>query len=96
MEVFLKETSFHGVMLDELFTSSPEFKKKLHDIMTEGVAAGAVRPLPRTVFPTTEVEQAFRYSCHDGDKLVRELQTNMLLSPSTTVVIMPSDLLLVL
>jgi fatty acid synthase len=73
MEVFLKEASFHGVMLDELYLSSPKLTKTLHDIMTEGIAAGAVRPLPRTVFATSEVEQAFRYSCHDGDKLVREL-----------------------
>jgi hypothetical protein len=69
LEVFLKETSFHGVMLDQLFTAPPELKKKLHDIVTEGIAAGAVRPLPRTVFPTTEVEQAFRYSCYISDSL---------------------------
>jgi hypothetical protein len=60
MEVFRKETSFHGVMLDEMFTGHPDLKKKLHDLLNEGIAAGAVRPLPRTVFPTTEVEQAFR------------------------------------
>ncbi|XP_021929696.1 fatty acid synthase-like isoform X3 [Zootermopsis nevadensis] len=73
MEVFLKETSFHGVMLDELFTASSEFKKKLCDIMTEGIASGAVRPLPRIVFPTTEVEQALRYVAagkHIGKVLV--------------------------
>jgi fatty acid synthase len=78
MEVFMKETSFHGVMLDQLFTAPPELKKKLHDLLNEGIAAGAVRPLPRTVFPTTEVEQAFRYSYHDGDKLMKEIRTNML------------------
>jgi fatty acid synthase len=73
MEVFLKEASFHGVMLDQVFTAYPGLKKKLHDIMTEGIAAGAVWPLPRTVFSDIEVEQAFRYGCHNRDKLVREL-----------------------
>lgn len=70
MEVFLKEVSFHGIMLDELFSASPEFKKNLHDIMTEGIAAGFIQPLSRTVFPSTSVEQAFRYDC-GGDQLWR-------------------------
>ena len=60
MKMFLKDTSFHGVMLDKLFSGSPELKKVLHDIMTEGILSGVVRPLNRTVFPNTEVEQAFR------------------------------------
>jgi len=63
--MFLQETSFHGVMLDKLFSASPELKKVLHDIMTEGILSGVVRPLNRTVFPSMEVEQAFRCACHD-------------------------------
>jgi fatty acid synthase len=74
MEVFLKEASFHGVMLDTLLSSSPELKKKLHDIMTDGIAEGTVQPLARTVFSDTEVEQAFRYCCNDGDKPMSELR----------------------
>lgn len=69
LEVFLKETSFHGVMLDDVISGNPENRKILNDIMIEGISAGVVRPIPRTVFPDTEVEQAFRYSC-DGSKLV--------------------------
>jgi fatty acid synthase len=69
MEVFLKGTSFHGVMLDEVFRGALEIKKVVQDKVTEGISAGVVQPLPRTVFPDTEVEQAFRYSC-DGGKLV--------------------------
>ena len=65
MKMFLKETSFHGVSLDKLFSSSPELKGVLHDIMTEGVLSGVVRPLNRTVFSSMEVEQAFRCACHD-------------------------------
>jgi fatty acid synthase len=74
MEVFLKETSFHGVMLDPVIYGHPVLKKTLHDAVAQGIAGGAVRPLPRTVFPDTEVEQAFRYSC-DGGKLVRGCST---------------------
>lgn len=60
MEIFLRETSFHGIMLDNLFTAPIEWKKELHDCVTEGIKAGAIRPLSRTVFPDDEVEQAFR------------------------------------
>ena len=65
MGMFLQETSFHGVMLDKLFSASVELKKVLHDIMTEGILSGVVRPLNRTVFPNMEVEQAFRCACHN-------------------------------
>ncbi|PNF18738.1 hypothetical protein B7P43_G05011 [Cryptotermes secundus] len=61
LEVFLRETSFHGVMLDKVTSEDPETLKILQDIVTQGISAGVVRPLPRTVFPYTEVEQAFRY-----------------------------------
>jgi hypothetical protein len=69
MEVFLQGMSLHGVMLDQVFYGPPEMKKTLHDTLAQGIAAGVVQPLPRTVFPHTEVEQAFRYSCHVGDSL---------------------------
>jgi hypothetical protein len=65
MRIFLQETSFHGVSLDKLFSASPELKNILHDIMMEGILSGVVRPLNRTVFPSMEVEQAFRCACHD-------------------------------
>jgi fatty acid synthase len=71
MEVFLKGTSFHGVMLDEVMSGAPEILKIVHGMIAQGIAAGVVQPLPRTVFADTEVEQAFRYSCTVGDKLVK-------------------------
>jgi hypothetical protein len=80
MEVFLKEMSFHRVMIDRVFTASAELKKQLHDIMTEGIFSGVVCPLNRVVFADTEVEQAFRYSCHD-----RELLRIMLPSLSSSL-----------
>ena len=64
MRMFLQETSFYGVTLNTVFSESFELKV-LHGIMTEGIVSGVVRPLNRTVFPNMEVEQAFRYACHD-------------------------------
>jgi len=65
MKMFLKETSFHGVSLDKVFSASHELKGVLQNIMREGILSGVVRPLNRTVFPSKEVEQAFRCACHD-------------------------------
>jgi fatty acid synthase len=62
MEMFLKETSFHGIMLDFMFSSTSEKKKVLRDIVSEGIKSGAVKPLVRTVFAEYEAEQAFRYN----------------------------------
>jgi len=60
MKIFLKDISFHGVSLDKLISSFPDLKGVLQNIMMEGILAGVVRPLNRTVFPSIEVEQAFR------------------------------------
>ncbi|CAH0385876.1 unnamed protein product [Bemisia tabaci] len=74
MEMFLKETSFHGVMLDSLFSAPEEWKEKLHSAVTEGIKCGAIKPLVRTVFEKDEIEQAFRYMAagkHVGKVLIR-------------------------
>jgi len=60
MKMFLQDASFHGVTLNEVFSSPPELKKFFRDILSEGILSGAERPLNRTVFPSKEVEQAFR------------------------------------
>jgi hypothetical protein len=61
MAVFLKNTAFHGILLDALFESTCEDKKEVVRLLNEGIKSGAVRPLPSTVFSETQVEQAFRY-----------------------------------
>ena len=61
MEHFLKEISFHGVMLDNLFYASYKWQKELNDLLSDHISRGAVKPLIRTVFGADEVEAAFRY-----------------------------------
>lgn len=61
MEVFLKEISFHGVMLDTLFESPAEWKIGLKRQVQEFIDCGAIKPLVRVVFEKDQVEQAFRY-----------------------------------
>ncbi|KAL0105747.1 hypothetical protein PUN28_015883 [Cardiocondyla obscurior] len=75
MMIFLKEVSFHGVMLDNLFcTSSVEEKLFLRDLLHEGIKSGAVKPLTKTVFNKDEVETAFRYMAagkHIGKVIIK-------------------------
>lgn len=62
MEMFLKETSFHGIQLDTLFVSPDSARKQeLATLVTEGIHSGAIVPLCTSVFPEDQVEQAFRY-----------------------------------
>ncbi|XP_059050780.1 fatty acid synthase-like [Achroia grisella] len=76
MKIFLKNTTFHGILLDALFEASAEDAEKAAVVrcMTEGIASGAVRPLPATVYHDHQLEQAFRYMVtgkHIGKVLIR-------------------------
>lgn len=62
MMIFLKEVSFHGILLDHLlFSTLEEEKTQLHNMVTEGLKNGAIKPLVRKVFEKDELETAFRY-----------------------------------
>ncbi|XP_063931279.1 fatty acid synthase [Zophobas morio] len=74
MSVFLKNTTFHGILLDALFDSNSPDKKDVWRLVTEGIASGAVRPLPSTVFSENQAEQAFRFMAsgkHIGKVVLR-------------------------
>lgn len=62
MSIFLKNTTFHGILLDSLFDANCENveKQEVVRLMDEGLKNGAIRPLPATVFSEKQVEQAFR------------------------------------
>ncbi|XP_046659342.1 fatty acid synthase isoform X2 [Homalodisca vitripennis] len=63
MAFFLKNTTFHGILLDALFDAGSDNadKKEVVRLVTEGIKNGAVRPLPATVFAENQVEQGFRF-----------------------------------
>ncbi|XP_049879210.1 fatty acid synthase-like [Pectinophora gossypiella] len=74
MYFFLKETSFHGIMLDYIFEQSWDFRKRLQDLLLTGIESGAVRPLTYCTFEKHEVETAFRYMAagkHIGKVIVK-------------------------
>ncbi|KAJ8946531.1 hypothetical protein NQ318_004667 [Aromia moschata] len=74
LQLLQRSASFHGVMLDQLFTERPCTKKKIMDLLEEGIENGAIKPLNKTIFKVDEVEQAFRYMAsgkHTGKVLVQ-------------------------
>lgn len=60
--MFLKNTSFHGILLDALFDSDTGDDAEVVRLLSDGITSGAVQPLPATVFAESQAEQAFRYS----------------------------------
>ncbi|XP_069675926.1 fatty acid synthase-like [Periplaneta americana] len=89
MEMFSEQRTFHGVMLDLLLQRCSNVdKEKLHAILREGIKSGAVKPLTRTIFPVTEVEQAFRFMAagkHKGKVMLQirpEEENRKLVLPS--------------
>ncbi|CAH0393331.1 unnamed protein product [Bemisia tabaci] len=63
MSIFLKNITFHGILLDSLFdvNSNNEEKHEVVRLVSDGLMDGAIRPLPVTLFNENEVEQAFRF-----------------------------------
>ncbi|KAG7203862.1 hypothetical protein KM043_017916 [Ampulex compressa] len=61
MEIFLKEISFHGVMLDNHCALNSDENSYLAELVEQGLRNGAIKPLSRKVFKKEDVESAFRY-----------------------------------
>ncbi|KAK7080814.1 hypothetical protein SK128_019451 [Halocaridina rubra] len=60
MAIFLKNVTFHGILLDALFDGTPEERRQLNQLVSKGLSTGVVTPLPVTVFTRNAVEDAFR------------------------------------
>ena len=61
MSIFLKNISFHGILLDALFEEGNQDWKVVSNCLTDGIKSGAVRPLKSTVFERDDIEGAFRF-----------------------------------
>lgn len=60
MSIFLKNTSFHGILLDSVMEGEDSVIEEVVGLVNEGIKNGAVRPLPTSVFGDQQIEQAFR------------------------------------
>ena len=61
MSIFLKNTTFHGILLDSLFENANEDWLRVHELVQQGIQNGIVQPLHSNVFNANEIEQAFRF-----------------------------------
>ncbi|KAK2112407.1 hypothetical protein P7K49_012154 [Saguinus oedipus] len=61
MAIFLKNVTFHGILLDSLFDNASAAWREVSALLQAGIRDGVVQPLKCTVFPRTQVEDAFRY-----------------------------------
>ncbi|CAD6995488.1 unnamed protein product [Ceratitis capitata] len=74
MSCFLKEITFHAVLADRLEFASDEDIQYLKRMVDEGIENGVIQPLPSTIFPANEIEQAFRHLIggkHIGKALIQ-------------------------
>ena len=74
MAVFLRNVSFHGILLDALFEPGNPDMKTVHDLVSKGIQDGTVKPLQTTVFERDDVEAAFRFMAqgkHIGKILIK-------------------------
>ncbi|XP_054986055.1 fatty acid synthase [Sorex araneus] len=61
MAVFLKNVTFHGILLDALFDEAGDAWREVAGLLQAGIQDGVVQPLRCTVFPKARVEDAFRF-----------------------------------
>ena len=74
MSIFLKNISFHGILLDALFEPGNQDWEIVSQCLKDGIQSGAVRPLNSTLFERDNVEGAFRFMAqgkHIGKVVIR-------------------------
>ncbi|GFT12101.1 fatty acid synthase [Nephila pilipes] len=94
LKMFLENISFHAVFLDQLFDPSPKTMKIISELMgliKQGIKAGVVQPLDRTVFDRNSIEEAFRYmskGVHVGKVLlkIRDEEPEKTLPPKCLII----------
>lgn len=74
LQLLLKEGSFHGIMLDDMFKGSRHTKEIFDQGILKAIKDGAVKPLTRHTFKEQEIEDAFRFMAtgkHIGKVLIK-------------------------
>ncbi|XP_076103743.1 fatty acid synthase-like [Mytilus galloprovincialis] len=74
MSIFLKNVTFHGILLDALFEEDNQDWKEVSALLTQGIQSETVRPLKYTEFNNNQLEEAFRFMAqgqHIGKILIK-------------------------
>lgn len=91
MSLFLKNTSFHGILLDAICEYDCPERREVVQLVREGMKNGAIRPLPATVFSEQQIEESFRFMAtgkHIGKVLlkIREEEKQKIAQPAPKTV----------
>ena len=65
MAAFLRNITFHGIVLEALFEPGNPDWQWVHSLVLNGMRDGTVRPLDTTVFERHDIEAAFRFMAQD-------------------------------
>jgi len=61
MSVFLKNITFHGILLDSIFDEAGiDEWTTVYNMVSKGIEDGTAQPLAATVFDHESIEEAFR------------------------------------
>lgn len=74
MSIFLKNITFHGILLDALFDGDNPVWTEVASLLSQGINEGVVRPLKTFVFDRDNVEDAFRFMAqgkHIGKVIIK-------------------------
>nr|AXS78290.1 fatty acid synthase [Anisakis simplex] len=90
MAIFLKNVTFHGILLDAIMDQgigNKEDWKEIARLLEEGIQNGVVQPLSYTTFSSGKAEDAFRYMSagkHIGKVLmeIRQEEPERICAPS--------------
>uniref|UniRef100_T1ITL1 Fatty acid synthase n=1 Tax=Strigamia maritima TaxID=126957 RepID=T1ITL1_STRMM len=92
MSVFLKNVTFHGILLDALFEKDNPMQSRVRKLVQDGIDCGVVQPLNRTVFERDQVEAAFRFMAsgkHIGKVIIKMRNQN---EATTSIIALPKSI----
>ncbi|KAL2715950.1 fatty acid synthase-like [Vespula squamosa] len=93
--IFMKNISFHAVMLDKVIETNDQVKNEISLIFNKLMKENAIKPIIRTIFGKDQVETALRFMAagkHMGKVLIKireqndPLNTPILAEPSYTCI----------
>ena len=88
MAIFLKNVTFHGILLDALFEEGNADWEVVSALLTKGIKEGAVKPLNTTLFDKEDIEGAFRFMAqgkHVGKVVVKVREEEAAGSPKNVL-----------
>lgn len=86
LEFLNREVTFHGVHMERLVRGDFQTKKRWINLLKNAIKMGLVKPLPRMVYETEQVEEAFRFMAsgnHVGKVLIKIQEEEDLYAPNS-------------